>query len=268
LTASSQISRGLSRRWATPELGPVREGRQRAEGLRFEKNLGPAPIRDLFGFLDREFPDLLVVRKAMPSGPEGALLRVGSRSLAVVNSHDQFLARQRFTAAHELAHYLFDSARFSHNIDATISERREPVEQRANSFAIHFLLPAAAARDRFQSGTLDLADDESLVSFAMEYGVSIQSLAWHLRNVLGVSEADRKRMASIESPFKVAVRLGLIDRVQQEFGAKGVTRWPRRYVRLALKGFESGRVSRPELASLLEDQRLTADLEALLNTTQ
>jgi len=98
--------------------------------------------------------------------------------------------------------------------------------------------------------------------------VSIQSLAWHLRNVLGVSESDRKRIASIESPFKIAVRMGLIDRVQQEFNAKGVTRWPRNYVRLALKGFESGKVSRPELARLLEDQQLTTELERLLTAAQ
>jgi len=204
----------------------------------------------------------------MPNGPEGALLRVGPRTLAIINTYDQFLARQRFTGTHELAHYLLDRARFSHTIDATTSDLKDPVEQRANSFAIHFLLPAAAVREKFQAGTLDLSSHESLVSFSMEYGVSIQSLAWHLRNVLGVSESDRKRIASIESPFKIAVRMGLIDRVQQEFNAKGVTRWPRNYVRLALKGFESGKVSRPELARLLEDQQLTTELERLLTAAQ
>ena len=38
-----------------PETQAVREGREKAESLRFEYRLATAPIRDLFGFIENSF---------------------------------------------------------------------------------------------------------------------------------------------------------------------------------------------------------------------
>jgi Zn-dependent peptidase ImmA (M78 family) len=239
------------------EPRPVREGREKAEAVRFELGLGEAPIRDLFGFIERNYA-VLVVRRPMPDGPEGALIRIGQRSLIVVNTSDCHLVRQRFTAAHELGHLVFDSASDPIQCDESLSEVNTPVEMRANAFAVHLLLPSAVLRLRFLQPDFNLLNDENIVSLAMEYGISGQSLSWHMKNVLSLTESQRQQIGSIHEPFKIAIRLGMTDRVRQEKEAMGAVGWPRKYVSMAAKAYESGRLDKASLGEILEDERLVS----------
>ena len=243
------------------EPRPVREGREKAEAVRFELGLGEAPIRDLFGFIERNYP-VLVVRRPMTDGPEGALIRIGERSLIVVNTSDYHLVRQRFTAAHELGHLVFDSASDPIQCDESLSEVHTPVEMRANAFAVHLLLPAAVLRLRFLQPDFNLLKDENIVSLAMEYGISGQSLSWHMKNVLALSESQRQQIAGIHEPFKIAIRLGMTDRVRQEKEARGAVGWPRKYVSMAAKAYESGRLDKQSLSDILEDEKLVSAVVA------
>ena len=233
------------------EPRPVREGRERAELVRLEHELGSAPIRDLFGFVERAFPDLLIVRRPMQDGPVGALLQAGKRWVVVVNTWDAYLMRQRFTLSHEMGHLLTDSHEpllVEHSLFGN-----GVVEMRANAFAAHFLLPVDVLNTRCRDRTFDPGSDESLVLLSMEYGVSLTSLAWHLKNAGLVSDARRRWMMTIK-PFDVARRLGLNDRVQQELAAREVTRWPRRYVALATRAHDRGQISEAELNEMLGDE--------------
>lgn len=241
----------------------VREGRLKADGLRAAHGLGVAPIRDLFGFIERAFPGLFVVRYPMPQGPAGALIKIAERRLIVVNSEESPLARQRFTAAHELAHHLMDE-----DAEVLIDEVEQlqgaggAHEVRANAFAVHLLVPKEVVSDRRDE--LLPADGESIVSLAMEYGISVQSLIWHASNVLGLSDSDRNEMlASARRPYLIARRMGLQDRVRQEMAAQGAIGWPRRYLSLLVQAMESGRVRAGELESWLEDPDLARELRSV-----
>ena len=93
---------------------------------------------------------------------------------------------RRITAAHELCHYLWDPAlaldALKVDADDTVSFSNrlvDPVEQRANAFAVEFLAPqkglkrlAALAKDR----------NEALTEIACHYGISAQAASYHLQN--------------------------------------------------------------------------------------
>jgi Zn-dependent peptidase ImmA (M78 family) len=84
----------------------------------------------------------------------------GRRSIVlnIVGANSQAAVR-RSTIAHELGHLLFDppstleALRVDEyqEIDQRADERADPVEQRANAFAVQLLAPQAAAVERYQS---------------------------------------------------------------------------------------------------------------------
>ncbi len=243
------------------EPRPVREGREKADAVRFEHGLGRAPIRDLFGFIERNHREVLVVVRPMAEGPDGALLRAGERWLIVVNSDDRLLVWQRFTAAHELAHYLFDRNSSTVHLDGDLFGGEAPAETRANAFALHLILPASVIRERIADGTFNSRKPEAVVTLAIEYGLSLQSLSWHLKNILGLSDSERRRIADIPTPLRLANRLGLTEQVRQERDARDRTSWPQQYLALASRAFERGKLNEAELAQLLdEDCKLVSEI--------
>jgi Zn-dependent peptidase ImmA (M78 family) len=243
-----------------PESRPVREGREKADAVRFEHGLGRAPIRDLFGFVERNYRAVMVAVRPMVDGPDGALLRAGERWLIVVNSDGQMLVRQRFTAAHELAHYLFDRDSDPVHLDHDLFSGDVPAETRANSFAVHLILPASVIRERLADGTFNLHKPEAVVTLAIEYGLSLQSLSWHLKNTLGLGESERQRIVNIPTPLRLASRLGLAAQVKEERAARNRKSWPRQYLVLASRAFERGKLDKGELAQLLEDPELVSEI--------
>jgi Zn-dependent peptidase ImmA (M78 family) len=236
----------------------VTEGLEKALAIRYSNNLSTAPIRDVFSFIERVFPDTLVARLPMPGGPEGALVRAGLDWLIIVNTADNVLARQRFTAGHELAHRLFDSDRTDLHLDPTLFTGG-PAETRANAFAVNLLLPADVLHERKQAGGFDPANDNHVVALALEYGLSLMSLSFHLKNNALISERRRHEITEIAG-LRLAARLGLGDRVEEELAARDVTRWPSRYVRLAAAALDRGELNAADLASFLRDDPVVGQL--------
>lgn len=237
-----------------PEPPAVREGRQRAEFLRYSLKLGDAPIRDLFGFIQRTWPELMLIRKNMPTGPAGALVAKGGRWLIVVNTHDQPLARQRFTAMHEVGHHQFDAqAGDDLHVDDDMRAHGRPIEMRANAFAVHFLLPDDALSSRIGAGQLDVNDDEEIVALAFEYGLSTTSLAWHLYNGGHIDRGRCDQLLNLR-PWSIAARSGLADRVEREQAAKFAETKPRRFVGLAMQAHAQDKLTRTDIQRLLGPQ--------------
>lgn len=247
--------------WPMGEPLPVREGRLEAEELRRSLKLGAAPIRDLFGFIQRTWPEVLIDRRPMPDGPVGALLARGERWLIVVNTADASLMRQRFTVVHELGHHRFDASDQAELIETDLY-RRNPVEQRANAFAVHFLLPTEVLHNRVVSGQLDPSSDEEIVALSFEFGLSRSSLAFHLLNQELIT---RRRCDEIRQlrPWTIAARIGLSDRVELERAARDATSVPRLLVARAAAAFERGSIGLDELRRILGDERANRLAEAL-----
>lgn len=241
------------------ELRAVTEGRRQAEAIRWEHGLGHAPIRDLFGFLERKYPSVLAVRYPMPGGPAGALVDVGDRCVLAINSAGCGLGRQRFTAAHLLWHFLYDSDRSPLHLDGDLPGRSSAIEIRADAFAAHLLLPGEVVRERVAAGGLDVSDDGQLAALALEYGLCGRSLAWHLGRLVHLPDHDRERIAALDVAA-VAARMGIGDPVRQERAAVDRRSWPGRYLALAVAAYDRRLWSRQELSAALEDDVLVDEV--------
>lgn len=125
----------------------------------------------------------------------GLMFRLGNDGLAFVNA-DDILARRRFTAAHELGHFLLHADRMTGFIaDATISETDDgagDLEPEANRFAAELLMPEEVIRARADELSNDYGACPRVVlayRLASELLVSREAVRYRLKN-LGVGDDD------------------------------------------------------------------------------
>lgn len=115
-----------------------------------------------------------LVFEPMDNHLSGCLINRESGWLIKINSlhHPR---RQRFTMAHELAHYFLHRDRRREFVDQILfrSDETDPIEREANRFAGELLMPEASIRKRLQSGENKVED------LARYFGVS--SLAMRVR---------------------------------------------------------------------------------------
>lgn len=99
-------------------------------------------------------------------------------------------ARRRFTAAHEMGHFLLNHNgelfvdkghilyRDSRSKDGNIRQEKE-----ANKFAAELLMPEEMFTDELLKNDIDIEDSHELNKFAARLGVSTQALAIRLSNL-------------------------------------------------------------------------------------
>lgn len=111
-------------------------------------------------------------------------------------------ARQRFTIAHEIGHYvlhrnaseLFIDTKYSAVFrDSKSSSGEDRMEIQANMFAAALLMPRTLLEEMIQSEEIDLGDDYALASLAEKFGVSLQALAYRLSSL---EFFDRRQISS------------------------------------------------------------------------
>ncbi len=141
---------------------------------------------------------LLVRRRSNnASDISGFLFRQGPEVIIGVNSAHAGV-RQRFTIAHELAHFLLHAAgsddihvdrRFGVKFRDDLSSRGIDTDEReANHFAAELLMPQRfIERDLGNAGEMDLVDDKFLRNLARCYDVSTQAMLFRLANLGFVS---------------------------------------------------------------------------------
>ena len=100
--------------------------------------------------------------------------------------------RQRFSIAHELAHYrlhrrqqeLFIDRAFSAVFrDHKSSRGEDRLEIQANQLAAALLMPRVLLEDELAQGDFDLGSDESLLDLARRFGVSREAMAFRISNL-------------------------------------------------------------------------------------
>ena len=121
-----------------------------------------------------EYLGLEVQKEAMDDEMSGYLEFRGGRWVAGVNSlHHQ--NRQRFTLAHEIAHFLLHRQEQEKFVDELFTRRvgsRDAKELQADAFAAELLVPEKSIRSKISSGITSISD---LASF---FGVSNQALRY------------------------------------------------------------------------------------------
>lgn len=99
--------------------------------------------------------------------------------------------RQRFTAAHELAHHSLHADVIEREVhvdkqfnvlmrDDLAAQGTDPLEIEANAFAAELLMPQAALNELIPAAGLDLDDDDRVIALAKRFRVSTSALRYRL----------------------------------------------------------------------------------------
>lgn len=168
--------------------------------------------------------------------------------IAINSKHP--VERQRWSLAHEYAHFLIDR----YQTDITIYRKNGYViksasEKIADAFAKYFLLPQSGLITRFEElaretdGRLSPA---GLCTIANEYGVSVEAMVIRLEGerLIGTGKYDQLKERGF-SPREAQKKLGLVPVDER----KGIV--PLRLKRLAVDAFGSGQIDEDQLAYLL-----------------
>ena len=118
----------------------------------------------------------------LPDTAGAVVKKAGKTPKILINAADS-LPRQRFTAAHELGHFV-RHMHFDASADLEWAELRDniatlgtdPVETFCNSFAAALLMPANDVRRELATGL-----DASALS--IRFGVSLQAMSYRLKNL-------------------------------------------------------------------------------------
>lgn len=200
----------------------------------------PSVVEEAFG------ADVTVVN--LDEGIDGlAASSAGARLILLATSRNP--ARQRYTLAHELGHLLAGDDQHVH-LDRDIydkTQKRDPSEMRANSFASVFLMPADVLRSALSSGGLT---ETRFATLACDLRVSPSALAIRLSQLRFVDAGRCERYKGI-----TAARAASIAGRGDEF-ARAVTeankqRPPGLLVRDAYAAYDAGAATLRPYANLL-----------------
>lgn len=223
----------------------VDQGRKLARGVRAALSLGDEPLVRFPEVLEERFP-LDVDFSPLPEAVDGLCVSLGGRALILVGSGKPS-SRQRFTLAHELAHYLVDDLDPLY-VDERGVRARSLTEMRANAFAAHLLMPEAGVRAATQ-GTA--GDAERAVRVALTFGTSVSAAAYQLGNLGLLAEAVRDRLIEVGSK-PLLLRYALPSDWQQDESGRGRVRPPTRLYGRATLAFRRGLIGLEPIAELLQ----------------
>jgi Zn-dependent peptidase ImmA (M78 family) len=129
------------------------------------------------------FLGLSVTEEDLEDSVSGMLVvKDGRGTIAVNENHHP--NRRRFSAAHEMGHYLLHRDSASVFVDAapvffrdeTSSAGTKKKEIEANAFAAELLMPTASLRERVTEQAVDPYNDAAVHRLARTFGVSAQAL--------------------------------------------------------------------------------------------
>jgi len=233
---------------------PDRNGRLLAEGERLRLNLGDGPLPHLREVLENEV-GMRIFAIPLPSRIGGLFGFDTELGACVAMNAKQPWERQRWSLAHEYAHFL--TRRERPEITVVISEyQRVPTNERfADAFARHFLLPAQGVRRRWELAATDAgaATAGLLLQQADWWGVSFQAFVLRLEGLKLVRPGTFQSFAG--RGFAVEEGRALLGLPARNADDRLL---PRRYRLLALSAFSDGLLSEERLARLLREDRVAA----------
>lgn len=165
-----------------------KEARDRATELLAQFNVLSAPVP-----VDRIVRGMGITVQYAPFDGDlsgMAFVKDGKKVIGVNSLHS--VTRQRFTIAHELAHFVLHLERLETKVhvdkgvlrrDTLASEGTDDVEIEANTFAAEFLMPRSLLVTALDGKNLDLEDDEAIASFAKKFKVSPMALQYRIQQL-------------------------------------------------------------------------------------
>ncbi len=215
--------------------------------------LGEQPIHELRRLLEWEV-GLRIFYWPLPSAVAGIYAYADDAGCCIMVNRKHPAQRRRVSMLHEYGHLIVD--RYKPGIDRLRPAARKPANERfAEMFALCFLMPAAAVRQRFYdvvAGTNDfqVADLCRLSHF---FFVSVEAMAIRLEQLGLIPKGSWAAVK--ETKFAPRQAAALLD-----LSAHGETPdyYPERYKYLAVHAFEQEKISEEQLARFLRCDPVTA----------
>jgi len=217
-------------------------GREMRDGL----GLGNRPASCLANMLENKFGVKIWYANLGEDG--SAASTKGPFGLGVLINSAEAPWRRSYSFAHELFHLLtWDAVALT---DKTKGESSGHIEKLAEAFASNLLLPDTeieeALRARVKENKIEYA---GLVEIAREFGVSTVALLWRLKNLHYIN-SDAVQKLEDDSDFQQ------LDRNVRNGAWNMPPAIPERFVRLAFRAFQNGKLSRAKLAEFLKTSLL------------
>lgn len=197
-----------------PFLEPHVRGTRAAHAVRFELGLDIAPITDLWDVISKRKVDL-ACKDFGERGGDGLYLWNGMQGLIVVNcSKSKHPLRQRFTAAHELAHHEMHRRPDEQLVvaDKDVYDEEDDLEREANAFAANLLAPDRALQQELAGQASETIDALDVVRLTRRYGLSYTAMLNRLIHAGCLRTRDRERLHA------VAQEPGAIPSLAQSIG--------------------------------------------------
>jgi Zn-dependent peptidase ImmA (M78 family) len=217
-------------------------------------------LRSHFGYRDDQIPSDLFRdirklgihvfrRKLENSSISGVMIRHPEAGRCILVNYDEDVYRQRFTAAHELAHALMEDSEFNVSLSRDGSNL---IEVRANAFASHYLIPPVFARSVLTR--IATWNDTTIIEWAKRLKVSTE--------VLRISLKEQRIIDNITFNQLKGSRVPRDQKIDPEIGSEtGRTRDRKlsllqrglsmRYVNECLEALDNRRISHARAAEML-----------------
>jgi Zn-dependent peptidase ImmA (M78 family)/transcriptional regulator with XRE-family HTH domain len=154
---------------------------EKAMELRRQWGLGTQPIKDMVALLESRGFNIFTI-DSPELKTEAYSQIINDIPIIVINKQIGTAVRQRFSLAHELGHIVLHR----NLVDWEFDLRSKEIENEAQQFAEHFLLPKGGFDYSFVSSKM-----EDLISLKKEWLVSLGALVIHCENV-GLIDASRR----------------------------------------------------------------------------
>lgn len=221
------------------------QGERLAWQERRRLGLGNSPVRSMIDLLEGEGVKVRITPFAV-GGVSGCYLYSTEIGPCVLINQKEQPSRQRFTAAHEYAHFLVDRAEAEAEL-CSHAKSSNPYEVRANTFAAAFLLPAVGVEEALHDRGKrvgDAIDAADAIDLAFRFGASYEAVLWRLRNLGWIAPREREGLAKL--PVR---RLGASLGYKGEPGDSEGT--PDRFNSLAIEAWRLGRLPQAQLAKIV-----------------
>ncbi|HXP99504.1 MAG TPA: helix-turn-helix domain-containing protein [Solirubrobacteraceae bacterium] len=235
-----------------------------AESERGRLGLGDGPLPHLRELLENDV-GLRVFSIGLPSTIAGLFGFDPELGACVAINANQRWERQRWSMAHEYAHFLTRRDRAEVTVLMS-SYRRVPASERfADAFARYFVLPASGVTRRYRAAVSDAgkATTGLLLQQADWWSVSFQAYVMRLEDLRLVKPGLHDRLA--RRGFQVGEGRDLLGLPVHPADARLL---PRRFRLLAVTAYDQGLLSEERLAHLLREDRIgtRATVSELLTT--
>ncbi|HET8661769.1 MAG TPA: XRE family transcriptional regulator [Micromonosporaceae bacterium] len=210
-------------------------------------NLGDGPVPALREILETEV-GLRVFMLAMPGRVAGLFVFVESLGGCVAVNKNHPTERQRWTMAHEYAHFLVSRGRAEITSIGT-SRRYGDTERLADTFAANFLMPRSGLARRFHElkrGKGGKVTAAMLVQLAHAYQVSVQALTLRLEDLGLVRSGTWDTLRDNSFQLRVAAR-----QLRPESIVDAIDTFPLHYRTLAVQLYADGEITETQLARYL-----------------